>query len=138
MGETMAIVQFTASNTLRSAASIPATLRNTGLFNGFRFHPTILVEFHLTLPRMASCVPPTILVDSHYNHISNSELENRQYLKQLLLYQPNYVDRGYDHAMPTVVRQTLAKLDQYICPHYRTTVLGQKLVSTTHEPPQST
>jgi hypothetical protein len=30
------------------------------------------------------------------------------------------VDRGYDHAMPTVVRQTLAKLDDYICPHYRT------------------
>jgi hypothetical protein len=57
---------------------------------------------------------------SHYNHISNSELENRQYLKQLLWYRPNYVDRGYDHAMPTVVRQTLAKLDQYICPHYRT------------------
>jgi hypothetical protein len=57
---------------------------------------------------------------SHYNHISNSELENRQYLKQLLWYQPNYVDRGYDHAMPTVVRQTLAKLDQYI----RITVLA--------------
>jgi hypothetical protein len=25
-----------------------------------------------------------------------------------------------NHAMPTVVRQTLAKLNQYICPHYRT------------------
>jgi hypothetical protein len=60
---------------------------------------------------------------SHYNHISNSELGNRQYVKQLLWYEPNYVDRGYDmsnHAMPTAVLQTLAKLDQYICPHHRT------------------